>query len=190
MFNDKIMKMENRYCSFINFLYEKIQSAKRLESVQEGAGMKAGKNLSHPDIFGLLLADAEKKQSDKRKELLEQANVKEFFEEGSISINDRTCQGLECELCIKVCPTKALYWRDGTVGIVRELCVYCCSCVLNCIVDDCIRVTRKRPDGEVEYFSKPRDVLLRCHEINLEKRRKRIQSILASAEEYIKRYKK
>lgn len=182
--------MNNRYCSFINFLYEERLSAKGLESVQEGAVMKAGKNLSHPDIFGLLFADAEKKERDKRKELLEQADVKEFFEEGSITINDRTCQGLECELCIKVCPTNALYWRDGKVGIVRELCVYCCACVLNCIVDDCIRVTRKRPDGEGEEFSTPRDVLLRCRKINLDRRRKRIQSILAGADEYIERYKK
>ncbi len=142
------------------------------------------------DIFSLLVKDAEKRESAKRAQLLESLRVKEFFREGNIAINSRTCQGLECELCIKACPTKALYWQDGKVGIVIDLCVYCGSCVLNCIVDDCIKVTRTREDGVEESFSTPRDVVMLFKRINDRRRRSRIESILPNSEAYLKRYSK
>lgn len=92
--------------------------------------------------------------------------VEEFFVEGSISIDKRTCQGVECKLCIDVCPTNALFWRAGEVGITPELCIYCGACVLNCIVDDCMKIVRKRLTGEVETFSKPTQVIMLQHCIN------------------------
>ena len=142
------------------------------------------------DIFQLLLDTSEKQKKSMRKQLLESLKVKEFFDAGTISINERTCQGLECELCIKACPTKALYWKDGKVGIIRELCVYCGACVLCCIVDDCIEITRKRSDGRTERFSKPGEVILLCNNINSRRRHDRLESLFPDADAYLKRYKK
>lgn len=152
--------------------------------------MTKKKRNTKEDIFQLLLETSEKQEKSKREQLLESLKVKEFFEEGSISINERTCQGLECELCIKACPTKALYWRDGKVGIIKDLCVYCGACVLCCIVDNCIKVTRKRPDGKLECYSKPWEVVLLFDNINSQKRYRRVESILPNAEAYLKRCRK
>jgi ferredoxin len=143
---------------------------------------------SSADIFDLLLETSKSKEKKKRKELLEASGVKEFFDEGNIEIDMKTCRGVECKLCIKACPTKALYWRAGEVGITRELCVYCAACVLNCIVDDCIRVRRKRQDGVVEVFSKSSDVLALQNRICSFRRKDLIQSIFSNEEEYFKRY--
>ena len=140
-------------------------------------------------MFQLLL-EAAKQRKSKRAELLEGLKVKEFFEEGTITINERTCQGLECELCIKACPTKALYWRAGKVGIIEDLCVYCGACVLCCIVDDCIQVSRKRKDGAVECFRKPWEVIRSCDTWNTRRRHKRVESLFPTPEDYLKRYRK
>ena len=139
-------------------------------------------------IFHLLEETDRKRRKNRRAELLETLKVKEFFNEGEITINARTCQGLECELCIKVCPTKALYWRDGKVGIIHDLCVYCGACVVACIVDDCIKVRRTREDGKMERFSKPLDVVKLFCTINSEQRRKRLESIFPSSEIYLTRF--
>ncbi|MDH5623149.1 MAG: hypothetical protein OEY39_01595, partial [Candidatus Bathyarchaeota archaeon] len=72
--------------------------------------------------------------------------------------------------------------------IVEDLCVYCAACVFNCIVDNCIRVRRKRPNGKIENFSTPRDVLRLLHDINSRKRCDRLRSIFSTAEDYLKRY--
>lgn len=152
--------------------------------------MPKKKENSKGDIFQLLLEASEKREKRKREELLELFNVKEFFEEGTISINERTCQGLECELCIKACPTKALYWQDGKVGIIKDLCVYCGACVLCCIVDDCIKITRKRSDGKVESFSRPWKVVLLFNSINSQRRHSRVESLFPDAEAYLKRFHK
>lgn len=152
--------------------------------------MPKKKENSKGDIFQLLLETKERQKKSKRRELLESLNVKDFFEEGSLSINERTCQGLECELCIKACPTKALYWQDGKVGIIRDLCVYCGACVLCCIVDDCIKITRKRADGTMESFSKPWEVVLLFNNVNSRKRYRRVEAILPDAEAYLKRCRK
>jgi NAD-dependent dihydropyrimidine dehydrogenase PreA subunit len=144
---------------------------------------------SQTDVFQLLL-EASKQRKSRKAELLEGLKVKEFFEKGSITINERTCQGLECELCIKTCPTKALYWRGGKVGIVEDLCVYCGACVLCCIVDDCVKISRKRKDGTVERFSKPVEVIRLCDAWNTRRRHKRVESLFPTPEDYLKRYRK
>ena len=141
------------------------------------------------DIFGLLSESGEKAEKKKRrKELLESSGVEEFFTEGGISVDKRTCHGLECRLCIKACPTNALYWKCGEVGVVEDLCVYCGACVLSCMIDDCIKVERKREDGKTERFSKPKDVLKLEHSINAKKRFERVKEVFPTADEYCAKY--
>ena len=142
------------------------------------------------DIFQLLLETSEKRKKDDRTQLLQSLKVLEFFDEGEIYINARTCQGLECELCIKACPTGAVYWRDGKVGIIDELCVYCGACVLCCIVDDCIRVRRRRKDGSAETFSRPSEVVSLYTGLGTRRRHERAESLFPDSETYLKRYRK
>jgi len=129
------------------------------------------------DTFQLPKETAGKANRKQRQELLTVVGVTEFFTKGSIRINKRTCKGVECRLCLKACPTNALYWKRGEVGIVRELCIYCGACVLSCIVDDCIRIERKRLNGRIESFSKPQDFMALQREINSVKRFERIEEI-------------
>jgi Fe-S-cluster-containing hydrogenase component 2 len=145
------------------------------------------------DIYGRLLEVAERKKREKlekRKALLESLGIIGFFEEGKIKIDMKTCKGVECKLCIKACPTNALYWKTGEVGITEELCVYCTSCILNCMVDNCIQVERKRADGETEKFSTPNQVWTLQERINAEHRQKVIVEVFPDQEAYLKRYKK
>jgi len=100
----------------------------------------------------------------------------------------KTCKGIECQLCIKACPTKALYWKTGEVAIIDDLCVYCTSCVLNCIVDDCIEVERRRNENTSEKFSTPTQVLALGENTNSQKRHDNIMRILPDNEAYLKRY--
>jgi ferredoxin len=147
------------------------------------------KSSSNVDIFGLLSVDKDEEKKKQRKELLASSGVKEFFPEGKMSINKRTCWGVECKLCIEKCPTNALYWKAGEVGIVDELCVYCGACVLCCMVDDCIKVERKREDGTTERFSKPKEVVKLQDKINAKKRFQRVQEVFPTSEAYCERYK-
>src|SRR3990170_68438 len=141
------------------------------------------KSSSNFDIFGLLSDSDEKtKRKKRREELLASSGTKEFFTEGKISVDKRTCHGVECKLCIKACPTNALYWKSGEIGIVEDLCVYCGACVLSCMVDDCIKVARKREDGKMERFSKPRDVRTLENRINTKKRFERVSEVFPTAE--------
>ena len=142
------------------------------------------------DIYKVLLEASKEKRKAKREQLLKSVGVEEFFEEGSISINMKTFKGIECQFCIKVCPTKALYWKAGEIGVTEDLCVYCASCVLNCMVDNCIEVRRRRQNGTNERFSNPQDVLTMLNNINTKNRIKAIKSILPDEETYIKRYRK
>ncbi len=113
------------------------------------------------DIYSLLLGAEEKKKRKLREELLRTVGVgEEYFGEGSVKIDKAVCRGAECKLCIKACPTNALYWDTGEVKVEKDLCVYCAACVLSCVVDNCIRVSRKRRDGEAERFGTAREVLL------------------------------
>lgn len=148
-----------------------------------------GEKSSSLDIFQLLTETAEEERKKRREELLAPLGIKEFFVEGSITINKRTCQGVECKLCIEACPTNALYWRAGEVGITEELCIYCGACVLSCIVDDCMKIVRKRSTGEVERFSKPRDFMVLQHGINGKKRCQRVEDVFPKAEDYLERYR-
>jgi len=136
------------------------------------------------DIFQLLTETVEKEKKKRREEFLAPLNVKDFFAEGSITINKKTCQGVECKLCVEACPTNALYWKFGEVGITEELCIYCGACVLSCIVDDCIKIVRRRLDGELESFSKPREFVILQHGINAKKRFQRIRDIFPELEYY------
>ena len=142
------------------------------------------------NIRQLLTEKVEKEKKKRREELLALLGVKEFFVEGRITINKRTCKGVECKLCVEACPTNALFWKAGEVGIGEELCIYCGACVLSCIVNDCIKVERKRVTGEVEKFSKPRDFTALQHGINVKKRRGKIQQVFPKAEDYLKWYNK
>jgi len=142
------------------------------------------------DIFEVLLEASKEKKRAKREHLLKSVGVKEFFEEGSIKIDMKTCKGIECQFCIKVCPSKALYWKAGEIGITEDLCVYCASCVLSCMVDDCIEVRRKRRNGENERFTNPLHVLTLMNSINARNRMKVIESILPDEGAYLKRYRR
>jgi ferredoxin len=149
---------------------------------------KPGKS-SGTDIFQLLTETAEREKQKQREKLLAPLGIEEFFSDGTITINKRTCEGVECKLCIKACPTGALFWRRGEVGLIEELCVYCGACVLNCIVDNCIKISRKRADGKVESFSSPRTFLALQHEIDAKKRVERILEVFPTAEDYIKQHR-
>ncbi len=142
------------------------------------------------DIYQLLSEASDKKKKEKRAELLGSVGVKEFFEEGSIKVDMKTCKGVECKYCIEVCPTNALYWKTGEVRIIEELCVYCTSCVLNCMVDDCIEVKRKRPNGGKETFSNPQDVCSLLDKVNSRNRVKTVKMLFPDKEAYLKRYGK
>jgi ferredoxin len=146
-----------------------------------------------PSIFDLMNEDrtdqvdeeAEKRQ--RRKELLEPTGVKELFEEGKININKFTCVGGQCRLCIKACPTNALYWGTGSVGVIEDMCVYCGACVLNCMVDDCIKVERKREDGTIDKFSKPSDVVKIAEKLNARKRFERVRTNAATMRPFLEK---
>jgi ferredoxin len=143
---------------------------------------------SQLDMFSLLSDNDEKAKKKQRQELLAATCVKEFFPEGKISINKRTCWGQECRLCIKACPTNALYWKAGEIGITEELCVYCAACVLSCMVDDCIKIERKREDGKTEKFSKTSEAIKLEHAINTRKRTERVKEVLPTVEEYCEKH--
>jgi len=145
-------------------------------------------NSSSIDIFGMLSENKEENIKSQRKELLASSGVKDLFKEGDISINKRTCWGLECKLCIKACPTNALYWQTGEVKIIKDLCVYCGACVLCCMVDDCIKIKRKRDDGTTEKFSKPKDVIKLDDKINSQKRVERIITLFPTIDRYCEKY--
>jgi len=142
------------------------------------------------DIYGLLLEASKKQKKAKREQLLKSVGVKEFFEEGKINVDMKTCKGVECKFCIKACPTNALYWKSGEIGITEDLCLYCTSCVLNCMVDNCIRVERKRANGDTERFSNPIHVCSLLENLNTKNRMKTITSLFPDQETYMKRYRR
>jgi Fe-S-cluster-containing hydrogenase component 2 len=138
---------------------------------------KESSKSSGADIFHLLTETGEKEKQKRRRELLAPLGIEDYFSEGAITINKRTCRGVECKLCVKACPTSALYWKQGEVGMTTELCIYCGACVLSCIVDDCIKVERKRSGGKAERFSKPREFTALQNNINTKKRLERIEEV-------------
>jgi len=143
------------------------------------------------NIFNLLeeaSEDQENAPKSRRTELLESIGVKECFKEGNLKIDMRTCRGIECNLCVKACPTNALYWKAGEIGIVEDLCIYCTACVTNCMVDDCIHVNRMRQDGKTESFSNPKDVLNIQQNICSKKRRDKVKARYPTVDAYFKRH--
>lgn len=130
------------------------------------------------DIFQMLLESSGRKTY--RSEVLSSLGIKEYFVDGDIEVDKRTCRGVDCQLCIKVCPTNALYWGYGQINIIRDLCIHCTACVLVCIVDDCIKVTRKRANNKVESFSNPRQVFRLLQSIGSEKRLNIVNRIFQS----------
>ena len=141
------------------------------------------------DMFQLLTGATEREKKKKREELLTQLGIKESLFEGRITIDKRTCKGLECKLCIKACPTNALYWKVGEVGLIEEHCIYCGACVLSCIVDDCIKIARKRLTGNVESFSKPRDFVTLQHSINTRKRFEKVEEAFPKTQDHTRKRK-
>ena len=134
-----------------------------------------------PSIFELMneeseAVEEEEEKKKRREELLAPTGVKELYKDGKISINKFTCVGGQCKICIKACPTNALYWGTGEVGIIEDLCVYCGACVVNCMVDDCIKVERNREDGKTERFSKIGDVIKLQERQNTKKRFERVKT--------------
>ncbi len=147
------------------------------------------------DIYNLLSEQTEEASvkthaKTVRQELLDETKYKDkdLFPNGTISVNKHTCVGLQCKLCIKACPTNALYWTNSGIAITEELCLHCEACVLCCMVDDCIRITRKREDGKTERFSRIRDISVLNNKLNAKKRCQRILEIFPSTEAYIERY--
>jgi Fe-S-cluster-containing hydrogenase component 2 len=130
-------------------------------------------------IFDLLVGAEKRKRQKTRKELLKTVGIdEEFFESGDITIDKFTCRGAECKLCIDACPTNALYWDEGIVKIEQDLCIYCNACVLSCIVDNCIIVTRKRSTGQTERFGTPREAMLSMNTRSAQQRVETVKSIL------------
>ncbi|MCW4018538.1 MAG: 4Fe-4S binding protein [Candidatus Bathyarchaeota archaeon] len=155
------------------------------------------KDSSAIDIFDMLSESTPKEdekteapQKNQRQELLETTKYKDkdLYPEGTIAINKYTCVGVQCKLCIEVCPTNALYWTNSGVGVIDDLCLHCDACVLSCMVDDCIKVTRKREDGKIESFSKIKDVIALVNQANAKKRAQRICDVFPSADKYCERY--
>jgi ferredoxin len=147
------------------------------------------KNASAIDIFSMLSEESpEEAKKKRRQELLEPTGIKELFKEGKINVNKFTCVGGQCRLCVKACPTNALYWGTGEVGVTEDLCIYCGACVLNCMVDDCIKIERKRQDGTIEKFSKPNDVIKIGEKINGKKRLERVKAIFPTITKYCESY--
>jgi ferredoxin len=146
------------------------------------------KEKANKDIYQLLLEASKKREKKRKTKLLEVMGVKEFFEEGTISIDKNTCKGVECKLCIKACPTNALYWKTGEIDIVEELCVYCAACVYSCIVDNCIQISRKRPNNQTEKFSTQKQVLTLLQNIGSKQRIKAMKALFPSIEAFLERY--
>jgi len=138
------------------------------------------KNQDRVDIFQGFSEASKKLEGKQRTQLLKSIGVKEIFDRGRVEINWKTCRGVDCRLCIQACPTNALYWKEGMVGIARELCIYCTSCVEVCMVDNCIQVSRIRPDGGMERFSNAQEIQILLRNINYRKVVERTKSRFAN----------
>jgi len=134
-----------------------------------------------PSIFELMneeeeAVSEEEEKKARRQELLALTGVKDIFKDGKTTINKFTCVGAQCRLCINVCPTNALYWSGGEVGIIDDLCVYCGACVTNCMVDNCIKIERARDSGKTEKFGKVYDIVKNTERLNAKKRFDRVKA--------------
>jgi len=141
------------------------------------------------DIFSLMVKAEEERRRAVREEVLSALGIPEFFTGGSVSIDVGKCYGPQCDLCVKACPTSAIFWRDGCLVVQEELCIYCAACVTNCMVEDCIRVRRVRPDGRVEEFSSVRDVAALQRAIANGKATDMVERLFPSPEDFLARFR-
>ena len=140
------------------------------------------------DIFSLMVREEEKRRKAVREEVLSALDIPEFFSSGSVSIDIGKCYGPQCDLCVKACPTSAIFWREGHLIVQEELCIYCTACVANCMVEGCIRVRRVRPDGRVEEYSSLRDVAALQKATAGAKAMEMVERLFPSPEEYLARF--
>ena len=140
------------------------------------------------DIFGLMVKEEERRKRAVREEVLSALGIPEFFTKGSIHVDAKKCYGPQCDLCVKACPTSAIFWREGELVIQEEICIYCTACVANCMVPDCIRVRRVRPDGRVEEFSSLKDVACLHKAISGQKAIDMVERLFPSPEDYLRRF--
>ncbi len=147
------------------------------------------------DIFGLLVSEEERRRKAEeerrralREEVLGALGIPDFFVEGSVRIDRSKCYGVECDLCVKACPTKAIFWRSGELVVQEEICIYCMACVVNCMVEGCITVRRVRPDGTVEEFSSVRDAARLLHAISGRKANEAVSAIYPDEEAFLARH--
>lgn len=123
-----------------------------------------------PDIYSLL-SGQEKPRINRAEILRSMGIIQLFFEEGSLKIDMSKCLGVECKLCVKACPTNALYWDEAKVKLEEDLCINCSACVLNCIVDNCMILTRRSGDGKTSKFGTPRGAALANNSTASQKRK-------------------
>jgi hypothetical protein len=56
------------------------------------------------------------------------------------------------------------------------------------MVDDCIKIERKREDGKIEKLSKPKDVVMLDEKISSKKRFERVKAIFPTITKYCENY--
>jgi len=139
------------------------------------------------DIFSLMVGEEEKRRKALREEVLGALGIPDFFVKGSVSIDTRKCYGRECDLCVKACPTRAIFWRGNELVVQEEICIFCTACVANCMVEGCIRVKRFRPDGTVEEFSTPREVVCLQKAIAGFRALEAVNKLFPSPEDFLRR---
>ena len=140
------------------------------------------------DIFGLMVEEEEKRQRAVREEVLEALGIPEFFVKGSVHVDLNKCYGVECDLCVKACPTSAIFWRSGRLVVQEEICIFCTACVVNCMVKDCITVRRVRPDGTVEEFSSLDDVARLLRAVAGRRANDMVERLFPSPGDFLNRY--
>jgi len=161
----------------------------KLISLPWGSHRRAGvEPTGAVDIFGLLAGEEEKRRRAIREEVLGALGIPDFFVKGSVHIDERKCYGVECDLCVKACPTKAIFWRSGRLVVQDEICIYCTACVANCMVEGCITVRRVRPDGTVEEFSSPGDVARLLRAIAGRRAEDAVERLFPRPEDFLARY--
>jgi 4Fe-4S ferredoxin len=65
-------------------------------------------------------------------------NVEKFME-GAVAVETEKCPQ-SCQVCIDVCPTKAITLQKGKVNVSQEICIYCKACQ-NVCPEEAINVT-------------------------------------------------
>jgi len=140
------------------------------------------------DIFSMMVEEEEKRRRALREEVLGTLGIQDIFVKGSVSVDMRKCYGRECDMCVKACPTRAIFWRDNELVIQEEICIFCTACVANCMVEGCIRVRRVRPDGTVEEYSSVREVAVLLRSISGRKALEAVEAVFPSTSDFLQRF--